>query len=92
MANFVIDAAVVVLQYASEIASFIIKSIYDFAMAIATDPIVIYVTRTLVVEPIIAAANFVGTAYLGFYAFITNNATKYSLFIIYLMPVIEYFL
>ena len=60
-------------------------------MAIANDPIVIYVTRTLIVEPVIAAANFIGTLYLGFYAFITSDATKYYLYIVYLMPMIDYF-
>ena len=60
-------------------------------MAIANDPIVIYVTRTLLVEPVFAAANFIATVYLGFYAFITSNATKYYLYIISLMPVADYF-
>jgi hypothetical protein len=91
LANFVIDAILVFLQQVYEIASIIIKSIYDFGMAIANDPVVRYVTRTLIAEPIIAVANFIGIAYLGAYAFITNNAMKFYLFITYLMPVISYF-
>ena len=86
-----IDAISAILKQIYEIASLIIKSIYDFGMAIANDPVVIYITRTLIAEPIIAAANFIGTVYLGAYAFITNNAIKYYLFMTYLMPVIQYF-
>ena len=86
-----LDAISAFLKQAYEIASIIIKSIYDFGMAIANDPVVIYITRSLIAEPIIAAANFIGTVYLGVYAFITNRAIKYYLFMTYLMPVIQYF-
>ena len=60
-------------------------------MDVANDPVVKYVTRTLLAEPIIAAANFIGTVYLGVYAFITNRALKYYIYVTYLMPVIQYF-
>ena len=60
-------------------------------MDVANDPVVKYATRTLLAEPIIAAANFIGTVYLGVYAFITNEAMKYYLFMTYLMPVVAYF-
>ena len=86
-----IDSMLVFLQQVYEILSILIKSIYDFGMAIANDPVVRYATRTLIAEPIIAAAKFIGTVYLGAYAFITNEAMKYYLFVTYLMPVIEYF-
>ena len=89
--NIFTDSLLVFLQQVYEITSIIIKSIYDFGMAIANDPVVRYVTRTLIAEPIIAAANFIGTVYLGAYTFVTNEAIKYYLFITYLMPVIEYF-
>jgi hypothetical protein len=89
--KFMIDAIFVFLKQVYEIASIIIKSIYEFWRAIANDPVVIYVTRTLIAEPMMAAANFIGTVYLGAYAFITNRAIKYYLFITYLMPVIQYF-
>jgi hypothetical protein len=77
----VYEIASLILKQVYEIASIIIKSIYDFGMAIANDPVVIYITRTLIAEPIIATAKFIGTVYLGAYAFITNNAIKYYLFI-----------
>ncbi len=83
-----IDAIFVFLQQVYEITSIIIKSFYDFGMAIANDPVVIYVTKTLIAEPILSVANFIGTVYLGAYAFITNRAIKYYLFMTYLMPVI----
>lgn len=87
----VYEIASLILKQVYVIVFIIIKSIYDFGMAIANDPVVIYITRTLIAEPIIAAAKFIGTVYLGAYAFITNNAIKYYLFMTYLMPVIQYF-
>ena len=61
---------------------------YDFGVMIANDPVVKYVTRALIAEPIIAFAKFIGTVYLAAYAFITNKVIKYYLFVTYLMPII----
>ena len=86
------DAIFALLLKVYEIGYILIKDVYDFGLAIANDPVVIYVTRALIAEPIIAVASFIGTVYLGAYAFITNKAIKYYLFMTYLMPVIQYFL
>jgi hypothetical protein len=61
----VLESISVFLKQVYEIASIITKCIYDFGMAIANDPVVKYVTRTLIAPPLLAAANFLVTVFLA---------------------------
>ena len=56
-------------------------------MAFVNDPVVIYVARTLVAAPIMSLAKLIATIYLGTYALITDDSTKYFFIITFLMPI-----
>ena len=89
IALFIISGIEAIFDAIFELTAALIRSIYGFALMIANDPVVKYVARALVAEPIIALAKFIGTAFLAAYAFITSSAVKYYLFVTYLMPIIS---
>ena len=83
-----IDVTSSIIKAVYSYTQLIITAIYNIIMQVVNDPVVQYVTRALIAEPIIALGKFIGTVYLGVYSFVTNDAIKYYFFSTYVLPVV----
>ena len=50
-----------------------------------------FVTRALIVEPIVHIGRFVAVVYLGLYTLVTNDFVKFYVFQKFIMPIIDAF-
>ena len=87
----VFDSITTTYNDLKELALAIISSTYNFAIKVANDPVVIYITRALIVEPIAYVADLFGSIYLGVYAFVTHDLAMFLIFMTTLYPIADYF-